>query len=108
MTFTCETVSGPAGFKDMCQFDDETGKASFDSTSGSYNLATTDQIKVLEGVYQLNFTEHAGDLNSVHTFEIELTDPCFLIPMKVSEGIVDESIGVNFGDSPITVNIPPL
>ena len=44
----------------------------------------------------------------MHTFEIELVDPCTLIPMKVSESVVAESIEVHFGEDSITVNIPPL
>ena len=83
--FTCETVSGPDGFSDICQFDDETGKAQFESTTGIWNLNTTDYDQVLEGVYELNITEHTGTLSSVHTFPVELIHPCFLIPMKVSE-----------------------
>ena len=71
-------------------------------------MATTDYDKVLEGAYQLNFTEHAGDLNSVHTFEIELMHPCLLIPMNVSGNDIAESVTANYGEDYLTISIPPL
>ena len=108
MHHTCETVSGPIGFTDLCALDLESSKAQFSSTTGDWSLNTTDYNHVIDGEYKLNITEHAGDLSSVHAFSIELIHPCFLIPMKVSEHAVEKSLSVNFGDDPIIVDIPKL